>query len=75
MSQAAVLKGTLIGRFSRATRWMSHSDFWILMKQDMTGWQWHQLDRMRINCSLYFDNFCTAVRTITANAVLYICYC
>jgi len=27
------------------------------MKQEMTGWQWHQLDRMQINCtSLQTDN-------------------
>jgi len=30
---------------------------WILMKQEMMGWQWHQLDRMQIICtSLQTDN-------------------
>jgi len=24
---------------------------WILMKQDMIGWQWHQLDHMQIICT------------------------
>ena len=23
--------------------------FWILMRQDMMGWQWHWLDHMQIN--------------------------
>jgi len=31
--------------------------FWILMKQEMTGWQWHQMDHMQITCtSLQTDN-------------------
>ena len=25
---------------------------WILMKQEMMGWQWHQLDHMQIICTL-----------------------
>jgi len=25
--------------------------FWILMKQEMMGWQWHQLDHMQIICN------------------------
>jgi len=25
--------------------------FWILMNQEITGWQWHQLDRMQIICT------------------------
>jgi len=24
---------------------------WILMKQEMTGWQWHQLDHIQITCT------------------------
>jgi len=24
--------------------------FWILVKQEMIGWQWHQLDHMQIIC-------------------------
>jgi len=25
----------------------------ILMKQEMMGWQWHQLDRLQIICSFF----------------------
>jgi len=25
--------------------------FWILLQQEMTGWQWHQLDHMQIICT------------------------
>jgi len=32
-------------------------EIWILMKQQMMGWQWHQLDYMQIICtSLQTDN-------------------
>jgi len=31
--------------------------FWILLKQEMMGWQWHQLNHMQIICtSLQTDN-------------------
>jgi len=31
--------------------------FWILPKQEMMGWQWHQLDHMQIICTtLQRDN-------------------
>jgi len=30
--------------------------FWILMKQRMMGWQWHQLDRMQIICTSLTGN-------------------
>jgi len=40
--------------FSRTT-WVSRHQkgkpFWILLKQEMTGWQWHQLDHMEIICT------------------------
>jgi len=26
--------------------------FWILLEQEMMGWQWHQLDNMQIICTL-----------------------
>jgi len=26
--------------------------FWILVKQETVGWQWHQLDHMQIICTL-----------------------
>jgi len=46
--------------FSRTT-WVSRHQrgkpFWILLKQEMMGWQWHQLDHMKITCiSLQTDN-------------------
>jgi len=25
---------------------------WILMKQEMVGWQWHKLDHLQIICTL-----------------------
>ena len=41
------------GLFSTTT-WVSRHQkgkpFWILMKQEMMGWQWHQLDHMQIIC-------------------------
>jgi len=30
--------------------------FWLLMKQEMIDWQWHQLDQMRIIYSRLTDN-------------------
>ena len=46
--------------FPRST-WVSRHQkgkpFWILMKQEMMGWQWHQLDHMQVICtSLQTDN-------------------
>ena len=42
------------GPFSR-TAWVSRHQkgkpFWILLKQEMMGWQWHQLDHMQIICT------------------------
>jgi len=47
---------TFIGLFSR-TAWVSwhqkSKPFWILMKQKMMRWQWHQLDDMQIICTLF----------------------
>jgi len=44
----------LNGLFSRAT-WVSRrqkgKSFWILLQQEVMGWQWHQLDHMEINCT------------------------
>jgi len=35
----------------------THGREWILMKQEMMEWQWHQLDHMQIICtSLQTDN-------------------
>jgi len=27
--------------------------FWILLEQEMMGWQWHQLDHMQIICTSF----------------------
>jgi len=48
------------GLFSRTT-WVSRHQkakpFWILLEQEMMGWQWHQLDHMQIiRTSLQTDN-------------------
>jgi len=48
------------GLFSRTT-WVSRhqkgKSFWILLEQEMMGWQWHQLDHMQIICTaLQTDN-------------------
>jgi len=49
--------------FSRTTwesRYQKGKPFWILLKQEMMGWQWHQLDHMQIICtSLETDNHAT----------------
>jgi len=51
---------TFNGLFPRTT-WVSWHQkgkpFWILLKQEMMGWQWHQLDHMQIICTtLRTDN-------------------
>jgi len=43
------------------TTWVSQyqkgKPLWILLEQEMMGWQWHQLDHMQIICtSLQTDN-------------------
>jgi len=55
-----LLLHTFNGLFSTTT-WVSWHQtgkpFWILLEQEMTGWQWHQLDHMQIICtSLQPDN-------------------
>jgi len=48
--------------FSRTTWVIQHQKqkgkpLWILLEQEMMGWQWHQLDHMQIICtSLQRDN-------------------
>jgi len=49
------------GLFSRTT-WVGWHQkgkpFWILLEQEMMGWQWHQLENMQIICtSLQTDNY------------------
>jgi len=45
---------TFNGFFSR-TIWVSRhqkgNPFWILLAQEMMGWQWHQQDHMQIICT------------------------
>jgi len=44
------------GLFSRTT-WVSRhqkgKSFWILLEQEMMGWQWHQLDHTQIICTSF----------------------
>jgi len=47
---------------SSRTTWVSWHQkgkpFWILLEQEMMGWQWHQLDHTQIICtSLQSDNY------------------
>ena len=38
-------------------RYQKDKPFWIFLKQEMMGWQWHQLNHMQIFCtSLQTDN-------------------
>ena len=52
---------TFNGLFSRTAwvgRYQKDKPFWILLKQEMMGWQWHQLNRMQIICtSLLTDSY------------------
>ena len=54
--------------FSRTT-WVSWhkkcKPFWILMKQEMMGWQWHQLDHMQIICTLLQTVYPPIVAAVT----------
>ena len=48
------LTQTLNGLFSRTTwvgRYQKDKPFWILLKQEMMGWPWHQLNHMQIICT------------------------
>ena len=51
---------TFNGLFSRTTGvgwYQKDKPFWILLKQEMTRWQWHRLNHMQIICtSLQTDN-------------------
>jgi len=58
--QICILLHPFNGLFSRTT-WVSQHQkgkpFWILLEQEMMGWQWHHLDHMQIICtSLQTDN-------------------
>ena len=55
VSDTLLLLRPFSGLFSRTT-WVSRHQkgkpFWILLEQEMIGWQWHQLDHMQIICTL-----------------------
>jgi len=60
-----VKENTHTAFFSRTTCISWHQKdklFWILLEQEMMGWQWHQLDCKQIICtSLQTDNHaCTS---------------
>ena len=42
----------LFSRTTRVSRYQKGKPFWIFLEQEMTGWQWHQLDHMQIICTL-----------------------
>ena len=63
------------GLFS-GTIWVSWyqkaEPFWILMKQEMVGWHWHQLDHMQIICtSLQTDNHTVHTSMSSVNQFLW----
>jgi len=44
-------------RTTSVSRHQKGKSFWILLAQEMTGWQWHVLEHMQIICtSLQTDN-------------------
>ena len=49
-----LLRHLFNGHFSRTT-WVSQHQkgkpFWILLEQEVMGWQWHQLEHIQIICS------------------------
>ena len=46
---------------------------WILMKQEMMGWQWHQLDHMQTICtSLQTNNRASASSLIFTGRMLFL---
>jgi len=45
------LLNSLFSRTSWVSRHQKAKPFWILLEQEMMGWQWHQLDHMQIICT------------------------
>jgi len=45
---------------------------WILMKQEMTGWQWHQLDHICIYTSFQTDNHISTPSLICTGRMLFL---
>ena len=47
----------LFFRTTQVGRYQKDKPLWILLNQEMMGWQWHQLDHMQVICtSLQTDN-------------------
>jgi len=44
---------TLLSRTNWVSRHQKGKPLWILLKQEMMGWQWHQLDQMQIICTWF----------------------
>jgi len=55
MTVAFILLQSLVFLYNGLFPWQPGTrmvkPFWILMKQEMVGWQWHQLDHMQIICN------------------------
>jgi len=48
--------------------WAKIKPIWILVKQEMMGWQWHQLDHIQItSISLQTDNHAADATTSSLN--------
>jgi len=48
-----------------ASRHQKGKPFWILLKQEMMGWQWHQLDHMQIIYTLLRTDNHTSISVTT----------
>ena len=48
---------TLVSKITWVCRHQKDKPFWILLEQEIMGWQWHQVDHMQIICiTLQTDN-------------------
>jgi len=61
---------------SSKTTWVSRHQkrkpSWILLEQEMMGWQWHQLDHMQIICtSLQTDNYASTSPSVMPKKCLF----
>ena len=57
LREGALLPLCLLTRTARIGWYQKDKPSWILLKQEMMGWQWHQLDHMQVICtSLQTDN-------------------
>jgi len=47
--------------------------FWILLKQETMGWQWHQLDHMQIICTtLQTDHHASTITQFFTGQMLFL---